>query len=129
MPNHYHLLVRQNSDTPINKLILKVFTSYSIYFNKKYQRVGHLFQDNFKAKLVEDDVYLKLLTAYIHNNPNNKETYKYSSYQDYISFNDSSLVEVEPILKLFPDPKTYLEFVHSFKITDHPDTDIEDLIN
>ena len=63
MPNHYHFLIRQNADVSIAKLISKVCTGYSKYFNKKYGRVGHLFQDKFKAVLVEDNDYLRWLSA------------------------------------------------------------------
>ncbi|MEK9209095.1 MAG: transposase, partial [Patescibacteria group bacterium] len=44
MPNHFHLLLRQDRDIPTSKLIGKICTSYSMYFNKKYGRVGHVFQ-------------------------------------------------------------------------------------
>src|SRR5690348_7862162 len=47
MPNHFHLLIEQNADTPISKIILKVCTSFSMFINKKYKRVGHVFQDCF----------------------------------------------------------------------------------
>lgn len=47
MPNHFHFLIKQNSDIPTSKLLLKICTSYSIYFNKKYNRFGHVFQDQF----------------------------------------------------------------------------------
>ena len=47
MPNHFHLLIRQNSEIPTSKLMLKICSSYSKVFNKKYERVGHIFQDQF----------------------------------------------------------------------------------
>ena len=47
MPNHFHFLIRQNTDVGIEKLIQKVITSYVMYFNRKYNRVGGLFQDAF----------------------------------------------------------------------------------
>jgi REP element-mobilizing transposase RayT len=69
MPNHYHLLIRQNSDIPISKLITKICTSYSKYFNKKYGRVGRVFQDIYKSVAVESDSQLYWLVEYIHQNP------------------------------------------------------------
>src|SRR5205809_297696 len=48
MPNHFHFLLRQNADIPTTKLMTKVCTSYSMYFNKKYNKVGHVFQDQYK---------------------------------------------------------------------------------
>ena len=69
MPNHYHLLVKQHADISIARLIQKVCTSYVKYFNKKHGRVGHLFQDKFKAVLINNDAHLKWVTEYIHQNP------------------------------------------------------------
>jgi hypothetical protein len=69
MPNHFHLLVRQNGDIPTWKLMGKVCTSYSMYFNNKYERVGHVFQDQFKQREVLNNDYLRWLSAYIHLNP------------------------------------------------------------
>jgi putative transposase len=86
MPNHYHLLIRQNTDLPTSKLITKICTSYAKYFNKKYDRVGHLFQDKFRQALVDNDSYLLWLSAYIHQNPavarlvDKPEMYPWSSY-------------------------------------------------
>src|SRR6185369_8572937 len=63
MPNHFHFFIRQNTNISISKLITKVCTSYSMYFNKKYLHIGHVFQGKFKAKLVENDSYFKYLSA------------------------------------------------------------------
>lgn len=90
MPNHFHFLLRQDADVPPSKLLLKVCTSYSMYFNKKYQRVGHLFQDQYKQILVDNEDYLLWLSVYIHQNPkvaelvNNLVEYKWSSYPQFI---------------------------------------------
>jgi putative transposase len=69
MPNHFHFLIRQNSDLPINVLISKLCTSYSMCFNLKYEQTGGLFQSKFRAILVKNNEYLLLLSAYIHGNP------------------------------------------------------------
>src|SRR3989338_8715192 len=53
MPNHVHLVARQKTDIPIHKFMSSLHTSYSMYFNKKYKLVGHLFQDRFKQVIVE----------------------------------------------------------------------------
>jgi putative transposase len=49
MPNHIHLLIEQCGDESISKLLLKLSTSFSKYINIKYKRIGHVFQDRFKA--------------------------------------------------------------------------------
>ena len=69
MPNHFHLLVREKSEGGISKFMKKLSTGYSMYFNKKNERVGSLFETKFKAKHVDTDEYLKYLFAYIHLNP------------------------------------------------------------
>jgi len=69
MPNHFHLLVREKEAGGIPKLMQKLQTGYSLYFNKKYQRTGSLFESKFKAQHVDNDHYLHYLLAYIHLNP------------------------------------------------------------
>ena len=68
MPNHYHLLVKQNSDV-LAHFMNSLGTRYAMYFNRKYKRVGHLFQGTYKAVLVESKEQLLHLTRYIHSNP------------------------------------------------------------
>ncbi len=58
MPNHFHLLVHQKTKDATTKLMRQVLTSYSMYFNKRYERLGSLFEGIFKACLVENDEYL-----------------------------------------------------------------------
>jgi REP element-mobilizing transposase RayT len=88
MPNHFHLLLRQNKEYPPNALLLRLCTGYSKYFNKKYKRTGHLFQDKYKLINVEDDAQLLWLHAYINLNPiidkctESMEKYKWTSYHE-----------------------------------------------
>ncbi len=69
MPNHFHLLVRARDDVGITEFMRKITTGYTMYFNKKNERTGHLFEGAFKAEHVDRDEYLKYLFAYIHLNP------------------------------------------------------------
>src|SRR3989338_7697833 len=69
MPNHVHLLMRQNGDESIERFIHRLHTAYTMYFNKKYERIGAVFQGRFKAKLIETDEYLIHVSRYIHLNP------------------------------------------------------------
>jgi len=55
MPNHIHLLLRQNGDESIDRFIHRLHTAYTKYFNIKYERLGAVFQSRFKAKLIESD--------------------------------------------------------------------------
>lgn len=117
MPNHFHLLVRQNLNTPISELIKKVCTGYSKYFNKKYERVGHVFQDQYKAVVISNDGYLKWVSAYIHQNPKigglveDLKDYPWSSYLDYMSLRKGKLCSKDLILGMFASTEKYKEFV------------------
>ena len=69
MPNHFHILTHEKIDNGISKYMLKVMTSYSMYFNKKYKRTGKLYEGVFKSTHVNNDNYLKYLYSYFHLNP------------------------------------------------------------
>ncbi len=69
MPNHFHLLLKAKSDFGVTAFMRKLGTAYAMYFNKKSKRSGALFQGKFGAQILDDDVYLKYIFAYIHLNP------------------------------------------------------------
>lgn len=96
-----------------------VITRYSMYFNKKYDRVGKLFQGHYKACLVNDDNYLLHLSRYIHQNPqeNGFSSKKvYSSYQNYLGLIKSGWLKTEPILSFFnKSDKTFYKNVNSYR--------------
>lgn len=127
MPNHFHLLVKQLTIDGVTKLLRRIATTYAIYFNKRYNRIGYLFQGPYKAALIETDNYLLHVSRYIHQNPapltrRNLVSYPYSSYKYYIGraranwikpniilsyFNRNQLL---PLLKHYP---SYEEFVEN----------------
>lgn len=117
MPNHYHLLIRQNTEVPISALMLGVFGGYSKCFNKKYDRVGSLFQDQFKAVRIDTDEYLRWVSAYIHANPHvaklvtKLEDYPYSSYCDYVGERSGTLCDAPLVLDQFKTRDDYRAFV------------------
>lgn len=122
MPNHYHLLVKQITDESVSKFVYKLNLAYAMYFNKKYERVGPLFQGRFKAKGVDEDEYIVHLSRYIHLNPlklvglEGLEEYPWSSLKDYLSLTDGDLIDKELILSYFKNnnPRDeYLGFVRS----------------
>ncbi len=69
MPNHFHLLITQISENGLSKFMQKLSTAYSMYYNKKYQRTGGLFEGKFKSQHASTDRQLKYLFSYIHLNP------------------------------------------------------------
>lgn len=129
MPNHIHILVRQVKDNGISKFMQKVGIGLGKYFNAKYQRKGHVFQDAFKAVSIENDEQLIAVVNYIHGNAisliepgwkkngikNHKKTIKFleekfrwSSFFDCIGKeNFSSVTERNFILKLLDGTENY----------------------
>ena len=107
MPNHFHLLIEQTGDNSVSKLISKLCTSYAKYFNKKYKRVGHVFQDQFKSVLIENNPQLLWISSYIHMNPvkdgfrKHPGDYLWSSYNDFVLDRNLPVVEKELLLELF----------------------------
>jgi putative transposase len=69
IPNHFHILMKETTENGIVTFMRKVMTGYSMYFNKKYNRTGNLFQGRFKSEHSNKDEYLKYLFSYIHLNP------------------------------------------------------------
>jgi putative transposase len=69
MPNHFHLLVTPLVESGVSMFMGKLCTSYAMYFNKRYDRTGNLFQGRYKAQWADSDTYLKYLFSYIHLNP------------------------------------------------------------
>jgi len=69
MPNHFHILLKEKTENGISKFMKKLSTGYSMYFNKRYERTGRLFEGTFKSVHADSDEYLKYLFAYIHLNP------------------------------------------------------------
>lgn len=115
MPNHFHLLLYQTSKDGVHKLLRRVATSYSMYFNGRYNRVGSLFQGPYKASRITRDGYLQHISRYIHLNPNEYQTWPFSSLRYYRGDKQPpSWLKVEKILQLFYDRKEYLDFVDDY---------------
>lgn len=118
MPNHFHLLIRQNGNMGIDQFMLRLLTSYSKYFNIKHERIGNVFQDRFKAKLVDTDEYVMYVSAYIHNNPAEHTIWPYSSFPDYCLTRDGLICDKEFILGYFDgDAEKYKDFVSNLRQT------------
>lgn len=69
MPNHFHLLLQQRVDGGVSKFMQKLGTAYTMYFNKRRERSGVLFQGVFKSRPVAEEIYLTHMSRYIHLNP------------------------------------------------------------
>ncbi|WBW97853.1 transposase [Oceanirhabdus sp. W0125-5] len=75
MGNHVHLIIDSNG-ADISKIMHSINLSYVLFYNKRYKRHGHLFQERFKSKVIVDNRYLKTLSKYIHQNPMEYKKYK-----------------------------------------------------
>lgn len=110
MPNHFHLLVKQNTKNGITKLTRSISTTYALYFNRRYKREGTLFQGRYKAVIVKNESYLLHLSRYIHLNPitlltkTDLVTWPYSSYQYYLGAKKADWIKPGIILKFFERP-------------------------
>ena len=88
MSNHVHLLVREKNEG-IGESVKRIGVAYARYFNGKYSRVGHLFQDRFQSEPVNDIAYFGTLIRYIHQNPvkaglaKEVRDYPWSSWTEY----------------------------------------------
>ena len=135
MPNHIHLLLKQIKDEGITQFMRKFGAGYATYFNKKYNRKGHLFQSRFRAVHIKTTEQLKTVFVYIHTNgisliePNWKEvgiknpenvikfleSYKWSSYPDYLGKkNFPSLTKRDFLLKVMGGEKGCKNFVEAW---------------
>ena len=68
LPNHFHLVLKQESEDGISKFMQKLGTSYTMYFNQKYNRSGSLFQGKFKANMIDSEFGLPVLSVYVNLN-------------------------------------------------------------
>ncbi|KJS22031.1 MAG: hypothetical protein VR72_08080 [Clostridiaceae bacterium BRH_c20a] len=132
MNNHVHLLIRTENIAGVMK---RINTSYACFFNKKYNRVGHLFQDRFKSETIDDEKHLMAVVRYIHNNPyqagmvSDILEYPWSSYIDYVSKRDNKnndLVDTWEILSLFSQEKNKaIEYFKEFSNKENDDQFID----
>lgn len=136
MGNHVHLLIHVDVE-PLEQIMRRICGSYVYWYNKKYERIGNLFQDRFKSEAVEDDTYFLTVLRYIHQNPykaglvTELEKHKWSSYGVYINLETEKTKLLDPdfTLKIFDGDKkralqAFIEF-HS-QVKDDSCLEIED---
>lgn len=93
MSNHVHLLIKEGSES-LEQTFKRIGAKFVYWYNAKYRRIGHLFQDRFKSEVVENIKYLCTVIRYIHQNPikaglcNHLEDYPYSSFSEYLGRQD-----------------------------------------
>lgn len=101
MGNHLHLLIKEGTES-LEQMFKRICGRFVYWYNVKYRRIGHLFQDRFKSEPVDSDAYFYAVLRYIHQNPikaglcKRVGDYTYSSYLEYVNVND--LVDREYVL-------------------------------
>lgn len=118
MPNHIHFLCKQIKDNGIAKFMNKLCSGYSHHFNILNERVGPLFQGNFKAVRIVSEEQLIHVSRYIHLNPVSSyliafkqlENYEFSSYPEYLG-NNSGFCNTHEVLSYFKNIQDYKNFV------------------
>lgn len=102
MNNHIHLLISSNG-SDISQVMKSINVSYVIYFNRKYNRCGHLFQDRFKSEYIDSDEYLLEVSRYIHLNPvragmvtsEKLDSYRWNSFAAYIGKRNTMPIPID----------------------------------
>ena len=104
MNNHVHLIMKEGNEL-LENTMKRIGVSYVFWYNWKYKRSGHLFQDRFKSEPIEDDKYLLTVLKYIHQNPikagmvEELSKYRWSSYIEYVSM--PRIVDKSFVLEIF----------------------------
>jgi len=121
MSNHAHLLIKEEVSAEdkitakIGDVIHRLLTSYVYWYNKKYERVGHLFQNRFSSEPIDDDAHLLACVRYIHQNPlksnllKNLADYEWSSYTAYLT-DEANFVDIDFVLGVLGSRDEFIEF-------------------
>ena len=111
MSNHVHLMLKVEEN--LGQIFKRIGVAYVYWYNLKYKRVGHLFQDRFKSEVVENDEYFLTVLRYIHQNPvkagmvKDIQAYEYSSYGEYTG--QPNIVDTKFVLDII-DLKQFIDF-------------------
>ncbi|MBU1423774.1 MAG: transposase [Bacteroidetes bacterium] len=120
MPNHYHLLIRQDDEKTISEFIRTLFNAYVQAFNKWHKRTGTLFESRFKHIQVETDDYVLQLCRYIHLNPveaglvSVPEKWEFSNYREWIGIRSKWVLDSNFIRQYFSHPDEYKNYVMQY---------------
>jgi REP element-mobilizing transposase RayT len=134
MNNHVHLLI-QTQETPLSKILQGINQRYTIYFNKRYRTIGHLFQGRYKAILCDKDEYLLMLVKYIHLNPvrtgivKKADEYKWSSHRFYIERTDKEaiIINTDHLLGMFSEGEAKARRLYRAYISEGQEVAKEDI--
>ena len=118
MSSHFHLLLESVKRPAISEFMRRLLTAYTVFFNRRHARHGHLFQGRFKSIVVDKSNYLLALSRYIHLNPvlsggvSDPRVYRGSSLQFYLKGGEPAFLYTKEILSWFNgDRKQYGKFI------------------
>ena len=115
MPNHLHFLIEPAGE-PLDLVFRRIGIRYAVWYNRKHQRAGHLFQDRFRSENVENDLYYMTVLRYILQNPMKAGlephlgTYRWSSYPAYAK-GTGSITDTQYATELFGTRESLIDFV------------------
>ncbi len=148
LENHFHLLLKEIVEGGIAKFMQKLGTGMTMYYNTKYKESGSLFQGSYKARCVDEDLYLKYLSVYIQVKnvfelypgglkKATKEfskaydwavSYPYCSLSDFVRKTNRGIIDKEIFTEIFSNPKEYKEFAHECMLNMNFDEQLENFI-
>lgn len=118
-PNHYHFLLQQRGEKGVEKFMHRLGTSYTNFFNEKYDRSGALFQGRFKSTHISSNSLLFYLSAYVNCNSEihgiaKAKDYRWCSYGDYLGVRDDfkDILKKDLLTENFRKPGKYEEFAN-----------------
>lgn len=133
MDNHVHLLVKESTEETISEAIKRISSSYVYWYNLKYERCGHLFQDRFKSENVDNWIYFLKVLRYIHQNPmkaglaKNVFENKWTSIHEYVG--QVKIVDIEVGHQLFsPERKKAIKLFAQYMNESNDDQCLEDIV-
>ncbi|OGM97155.1 MAG: hypothetical protein A2817_00370 [Candidatus Yanofskybacteria bacterium RIFCSPHIGHO2_01_FULL_39_8b] len=148
MPNHFHLLLKEIKESGISKFMQRLGTGLTMYYNTKYKESGSLFQGSYKAKVIDENLYLKYLSVYIQIknifefypgglkkavSEFNKAydwvaDYPYGSLSDFIEEKNRGIIEKDIFSELFLDMREYKEFARECMLSINLDEKLGDIM-
>lgn len=115
MPNHFHIYLYQIEEGSMARLMQGVMTSYSRYYNTKYQRRGPLYESRYKGSRIDSDAYFEHVSRYIHLNPKEWKTYPYSSLPYYLGKVEEDWIRPDRVLEIFNKGEKYMDFMQDYE--------------
>jgi REP element-mobilizing transposase RayT len=134
LPNHYHILARQDNRVEARVLIQRLFNRYGKTYREKYTHSGTIFEGPYRVKVVTEQRYLLHLCRYIHANPvkhgivTDILDWPYSNYPEWIGIRQGTLVDKQFINDNFPNPGEYKEFVRDYLLNNNLPDGMDDYL-